>query len=212
MAATIGPDGRSITVRRGYIRNEDGKYKLNFLFNPGGLSTSYGLETNLSFNIMNAWDQRDQGRMRVLPNQHLNLSLLFDRTYEVYEGSIPKGVEIDMEVAKAVVGLYETVSGGTLSGSTTGIMLFAPVDIVLATTSPLKFFGVIESLSMNYTIFNYAQVPIRAQLDVGIKLMPKTVFNGAGVDTGGGGVLQPGVQSNPGGILDDLFILRTRRD
>lgn len=184
LAATFDPSGKIIKVQRGYMQTEDGKRRLNFLFNPSSdVNVTYGLDVdNGTFNIMNAVDTRDTGKLRILPNQTLTLNLLFDRMYEVWEGSMPEGCELDMNVARAIVGLFDTVSGGAgdtgITAPTTGIMLFSPVDVVLAPSKYApRFFGVVSTMSINYEILSRDQVPLRASLSMQLRLMPKTTFS-----------------------------------
>lgn len=180
LAATVDPSGNIIRVKRGYIQTEDGKRRLNFLFNPSSdINASYGLDVDQgSFNIMNAWDTRDTGKLRIMPNQVLTFNLLFDRMYEVWEGSMPTGCQVDIDVAKAIVGLYDSVSGGGIQSPTDGIMLFSPVDIVLSSNKGAsRFFGVIEQMSFDYTIMSREQIPLRISMGFTVRLMPKISFD-----------------------------------
>jgi len=183
----IGPNGKTPNVARGYIVTDDGggtsavkgKHRLNFLYNPSAISTGYAIDISTDeINIGNAYDPRDGGSYRVMPNQRLSFAIMFDRTHEVNEGSIPNGVQHDIEVLKALVGLKEKVEGtsGTESRPDwTGLMLYSPVWFVFSSNSgALRIFGVIENIDISWELFSSQQVPLRCSVQISARMIPPT--------------------------------------
>lgn len=208
----------SSTLSRGYIKiAPDPTYKVtpayvSFLYNPSMVSTNYGLDTGdgLIPPYLRSADQ-NQGTYRVPLNQTVAFSLLFDRTYELYDAGWAKtgpgqfGVEYDVMAFKKLVGIYDKAA---LSDKTElqhvqasdvqngGVMLWTQVLVYLGDTNrSLRFYGVIQSLAIDYTHWTQLMVPQRATVSVSLTLLPTPSKSANG--TGFGDIPVPWVVTPP---------------
>lgn len=188
----MGPHGRTVTVQRGWIEEDTtsgyythpgGARRVDFLFNPGTVSTSYGMGAQEeSIPLPPGMDPRDRtGMYQGVTNQTLQFELLFDRMYEVAAGDT-EGTWRDAKAFLTLVGVEDenalTASSG--QGTATGVMMFVPVWFKFGPKSPLRYFGVIRNLGISFSLFSPAQIPYRTAITVSAQLMPKSFSTGAG--------------------------------
>jgi hypothetical protein len=126
----------------------------------------------------------------------VGFSLLFDRTYEMwdsnYTDTIPGvfGVRADVEAFYNLMGINQPVSqsksaivGKTdLPGIPTGIadvVVQGPMRMVPSllsfgnhSTGTLEYFGYISNFDVTYTHFTQKMVPVRCAINVGFTVMP----------------------------------------
>lgn len=212
---------KTSTLSRGYIKiAPDPTYKVapayvSFLYNPSTVSTNYGLDSGDGFlpQYLRSADQ-NQATYRVPLNQTVAFSLLFDRTYELYDSGWAKtgpgkfGVEYDVLAFKKLVGMYDKATVSTDASSAPqhvdpnavqygGVMMYTQVLVYLGDTNrSLRFYGLIQSLAIDYTHWTQLMVPQRATVSVSITLLP-TPSKSSGSGTGFGDVPVPWVVTPP---------------
>ncbi|MER5754293.1 hypothetical protein [Streptomyces sp. NPDC002088] len=195
-----GAGGKKLT--RGFIIQKDAvsgvRYRCNFLYNPSVLNVSHSVDSDVlaDENSKNPNDVTKDTYLMPL-QQSLNFSLLFDRTYEMWDSSklygdallwVPQfGVAYDVlslykitGVAAPVViegdGTDATASSekawqkGNFSTGPAGPMLSNPVFVVIGST--LSYYGIIQSLNVQYTHWTQSMIPTRCQVDITVTLLP----------------------------------------
>lgn len=205
---TMGPHGRAVSVQRGWIEEDTstglythagGARRVDFLYNPASIGTSYGMGAQEeSIPLPPGMDPRDtSGAYQGVTNQTLNFDLLFDRSFEVAAGD-PNGAWRDAKAFLTLVGVEDenalTSSAG--EGVGVGVMMFVPVWFRFGARSPLRYFGVIRSLGINFTLFSPAQIPYRCAISVSAQLMPKSYTSQ--------GTSQPEWDRGPGLHADEI--------
>jgi hypothetical protein len=171
-------------------------YIINFLYNPSTIQESRSIDTNSG--VLPAWARNpdDPGQYVTPLNATVNFSLLFDRTFELwdanYRDTIPGvfGVRADVEAFYNLIGVNFPVaqSKSALVGRTDlpglpngiadvivqGPMMMVPAQLSFGANSAgtLNYFGYISSFNVTYTHFNQKMVPVRCAIDVGFTIMP----------------------------------------
>jgi len=139
-----------------------------------------------------ARNPNDTGDYNVMLNTTISFSLLFDRTYELwdrkYQGTDvgTYGVSVDTNAFYNLTGINipEKVPGVRGGKSYTkinqGPMKMTPVDLYFGYGSPggLHYFGIITSLGITYSHFTQQMVPVRCAIDVGFNVFPTTTKSG----------------------------------
>lgn len=195
-----GSGGKKLT--RGFIIQEKAvhgaRQRCNFLYNPSAISLSHGIDTNV-LSDPNAVNKDDvtAGQTLLPLQQTLSFSLLFDRTYELWDPSKLYGEAATMVpsfgVAYDILSLYK-ITGvatpmpvtddssadadaykkafekGTYSNGPAGPMTYVPVYVVIGTS--LSYYGVIQSLDLQYTHWTQEMIPSRCQVTVTVTLLP----------------------------------------
>lgn len=186
-------------VQRGFIiqdipQSDGKKYLVHFQFNP----TSFTHSASLSAQIPTAGtpDQSGQGTdwMSFIANtgQAVQFSLLFDRTYELWQSdgqsfAGTQGCLSDIKTLYAMLGMYGANTAANNSPDT-----IASVDpAALAQTTPLSvmtggdpvwvnfgstllsYYGIIQTLNVTFTHFTQKMIPVRAAVDIGLSVIPK---------------------------------------
>jgi hypothetical protein len=203
-------------------------YGCAFLFNPSIVSLQHGLDSNATSLTLPQYRRNtaDTGVYLVGLASTLDLSLFFDRTYEVntaaekngaysrygplgfmpetkYEGSQilvnddPRliGCLADIRALYRVVGMTDPIpnvswtndSGSSVTATITGPMQQVPCYLMLGAnmiTNVPYWYGYIDSIGITYTHFTQAMVPMRAQVDVELTLLPDASAASASVGTG----------------------------
>lgn len=186
----MGPHGKMVQVERGWIEEDTttGLYlhsgsarRVDFLFAPSTISTSYSMGAQEEdIPLASGMDPRDStGAYRGVTNQTLSFQLLFDRTFEV-QGGDKDGVWKDAKAFLTLVGVEDdsTLTSGDLTGVANGVMMFVPVWFRFGASSPLRYLGVIKSMSIEYTLMNPQQIPLRGAISVNAQLLPKSFSPG----------------------------------
>lgn len=198
---TSAPFGEK-KLTRGFIIQEKPvggtRYRCNFLFNPSVVQLSHGLNTNVvaDDNAINPDDVT--GKHLLMPlEQYLSFSLRFDRHYELWDPSklygdartwVPSfGVAYDILSLYKITGIaapltstgeetgatgssLEAFKKGDFSNGPVGPMLYTPVYCVVGST--LSFYGVIQSLDIQYTHWTQQMIPTRAEVAISVKMLP----------------------------------------
>ena len=191
-------------------------YGCAFLFNPSIVSLQHGLDSNATSLTLPQYRRNttDTGVYLIGLASTLDLSVFFDRTYEVntaaekngvysrygplgflpetkYEGSQilvnddPRliGVLADIRALYRVCGMTDPIpnvswtndSGSSVTATITGPMQQVPCYLMLGAnmvTNVPYWYGYIDSLGITYTHFTQAMVPMRAQVDIELTLLP----------------------------------------
>lgn len=196
--------GPGAKLTRGFIITEQpiggARYRCNFLYNPSVINLSHSIDANLATDP-NSRNPNDvtAGHLLAPMQQALTFTLLFDRTYEMWD---PSGLYGDAAVqvplmgcAYDVLSLYKMTgiatplsydsSGniqtdassmtsafqkGMFSGSPSGPMIQNPVYAVIGAS--LSYYGFITELDVQFTHFTQTMVPFRGQVGVTLTLLP----------------------------------------
>jgi hypothetical protein len=206
-----GSGGKKLT--RGFIIQakaiNGARQRCNFLYNPSAISISHGIDTNV-LSDPNAIDKNDvtAGQTLLPLQQTLSFSLLFDRTYELWDPSklygdaatkVPAlGVAFDVLSLYKITGIATPMpvtddssadadafknafNKNTFANGPAGPMTYQPVYVVIGTS--LSYYGVIQSLGVTYTHWTQAMIPTRCRVDVEVTLLPTpTGSNGSKPD------------------------------
>uniref|UniRef100_A0AAU3I986 Uncharacterized protein n=1 Tax=Streptomyces sp. NBC_01393 TaxID=2903851 RepID=A0AAU3I986_9ACTN len=203
---TIAREGGTYNqnLTRGWVIQESAvkgtRYRCNFLYNPSVVSVSHVINTNVLAD-QNAIDPNDvsQKSGAILPLQSsVSFSLLFDRTYELWDSThisgdtrydvATMGVAYDVLALYKITGIASTVSiksdgqaddhvtetsfsKGSFTKGATGPMLWVPVYVVFG--EHLDYYGVIQELDVQYTHWTTNMVPSRCQVSITMQLLPK---------------------------------------
>jgi hypothetical protein len=184
-----GPSNQVVDVRRGYVRTDErlldsyaravGRQYLFFLFNPGGISTSYSMqaENPQMAKLFQASGSAGEATPLVTSlTQTLSFSLLFDRTYEVRQGST-EGAWRDVRAALAMAGVMQGSDASAIytSGSdfAVGAMAMRAMYFHFGNQAGgLTYYGYLTNLSIEYTNFSRAMIPIRVGMRLDAVLLP----------------------------------------
>lgn len=198
----------SQSLFRGYIVQDKPvngvRYRCNFLYNPSVVSVSHTINPNVVANsdAVNPYDVT-AGDLLLPLQQTLQFSLLFDRTYELWDPSKLDGDSRDgvtsYGVGWDVLSLYKitgvaspinvdtaksadsgvvqasSFSKGDVKNEATGPMLYVPVYVVFGHN--LDYYGVIQSLDVQYTHWAWSMTPSRAQVGITVQLLPRNGAN-----------------------------------
>lgn len=194
-------------LTRGFVITEKpiagAYYRCNFLYNPSVINLSHQIDNNVMAdqNSQNPYDVTS-GQFLMPLQQSVTFSLLFDRTYEMWDGSKLSGdaaIQVPMYgVAYDILSLYkitgiaspmtapstgtDTSSGQDLSTTTTafqkGQFAGGPAGPMVATPvyavlgPSLSYYGYITELDVQFTHWTQQMVPIRGQVGVTMTLLP----------------------------------------
>lgn len=188
--------GQMMTIRQsrtttGYIEDT---HRFHFLTNPWEISTSYNVDNALDFT-----DPANYGAMMDTPPLQEGLittsfSMLLDRTYEVWSGTIPEGVLHDIAQFERVLGMPDILGGSVLNRGLTadaaraargqaasgewredvsparnqfpGVIVKRPVRFIFGGRHSYTFDGIVTSLSITMMKFNAQMVPTRAGINI----------------------------------------------
>lgn len=162
------------------------KVKVNFLYNPSTINESRSLDMN---NPVLPDYQRVPGDTSnyIGPlNTSVGFSLLFDRTYELWDSKYQGtdvgtfGVQVDTNAFYALLGINQKQNVKGVRGAKSynlvvqGPMLFSPCDLYFGYGSPggLHYYGYVSSLNITYTHFSQQMVPMRCAMDIGFTVYP----------------------------------------
>lgn len=176
------------------------RYRCNFLYNPSTVSVSHSVNTNViaDENAINPYDVTAQDFLLPL-QQSVSFSLLFDRTYELWDPSklsgaakdnVPTmGVSWDVQSLYKITGIASPIDVDTAKSSdsgavqssaftkgdfkdgATGPMLYVPVYAVFG--YKLEYYGVIQELDVQYTHWTSQMIPMRCQVGITMQLLPR---------------------------------------
>lgn len=168
------------------------KYKVNFLYNPSTINESRSLDMNNQMLPDYARNPNDTGDYNTMLNTTIGFSLLFDRTYEMWDSKYQGtdvgtyGVSVDTNAFYNLTGINipqkvpGTHGGKSYTKVLQGPMTMTPVDLYFGYGSPggLHYFGIITSLNITYSHFSQQMVPVRCAIDIGFTLFPTQTKSG----------------------------------
>jgi hypothetical protein len=164
-------------------------YVLNFLYNPTTVSASHSLDNALITG--QGKNPLDTTTPNVPLAQEVSFSLLFDRTYELWDATYANSEVGQRGVMMDVLALYRmvqitappsvdadgTVHSGVVSPSNSpaffrprGPMLQTPLRCNIG--DPLSYYGYIDTINITYTHWSHAMIPMRCQVDIDFTLLP----------------------------------------
>lgn len=191
-----GVTGREVALRRGYIRvdplaldgygNPQEPRWLYFLYNPASIPVSYNIQTDPQ-TVASVYGNSNGTPMGLL-DQSLNFSLLFDRTYEVMDGS-REGAWRDIRAALAVIGVLDNVGEGEMyttgSDYNAGPMKFSPSYFHFGNQQGgVTYYGYATNLSYEITHFSKDMIPTRVGMRISASLLPLGPNRGSGGEAG----------------------------
>lgn len=169
------------------------QFRVNFLYNPATISESRSLDLNNGVLPSYARNPDDPTKYATGLNAMVNFSLLFDRTFELWDSAYVNtdagryGISVDTNAFYNMLNINQlntqapVALGGSVPVDTTatysyvvqGTMSAVPVDLYFGFRSmgALKYFGYVSDLEITYTHFNQKMVPQRCALQVGFTLM-----------------------------------------
>lgn len=159
------PDGSPPTI--GYDRNQ-GAIIFRFGFNPDRVGIGWQV-TNL--NPSQATDTPDIGHLTGLAT--VDFQLLIDRTAEVAEGKMERGVLNDLHVLQRIT--------GDKSSTSQGLLFATPLDFNFGGPRSFRFWGVIQHMAVDMTHYTPDMVPTRAVISMGVSRWADVAGNARGV-------------------------------
>jgi hypothetical protein len=170
-----GPAGLDRPISRGRISTMATPVRtVNFLFNPSVLGTQFDIDPTAVIDPTKT-DQSAVGTAFVGQGS-VNIDLLFDRTYEVwdrgptYSAAATYGVHIDVLAFYMFCGMIDITTPDVIN-SRSWESLYPRNQLTyqaafLHIGSRLKFFGYVQSLSVQYSHWASDMTPIRAAISV----------------------------------------------
>jgi hypothetical protein len=174
------------------------RYRCNFLYNPSTLSISHGIDTGVLADSNSQLPNDVTAGQFILPlQQTMQFSLLFDRSYELWDPSklygdartwVPSfGVAYDIlslykitgiatpmsatgDNTKDVQGAVDNFKKGTFASGPAGPMIYTPIFVVIGST--LSYYGVIQEMDLEYTHWTQQMIPQRCQVTLTVTLLP----------------------------------------
>jgi hypothetical protein len=157
------------------------KYKVNFLYNPSTITESRSIDLNGQVFPDYARVPGDSGDYQTALNTTVSFSLLFDRTYEMWDSKYQTtdvgtfGCSVDVNAFFNLCGINtKQLVPGTRGGKSQqmtvqGPMAAVPMDLYFGYGSPggLHYFGIVTSLGVTYSHFSQQMVPVRCAVDIG---------------------------------------------
>lgn len=180
-------------LQRGHIRHAPDNIpcfgRVGFLFNPSSINVNHSIDPGLVDD--SASGGQNQALGVTLGNTvgigDVTLSLLFDRTYEVWNrrpGSQASkfGVYHDVACFYDMIGLtgakttsnlltQTLLGGGITEAAVYPVSPARPTRVYANIGSSLKYYGQITGLNVTYTHWSWDMVPMRCAVDVGIMLL-----------------------------------------
>lgn len=167
----------SMVQNKDYVTSLGAGYplKLQFLYNP--MSITYDYVFNMEVNAPKALTpaQAATPMNGFMGGTTVGFALLFDRSYDVMDGTQPKGVEVDAAAFQNMVGMPG--GQGFLSLIPLDVYFSAAVDVTKLVdvggkwpepVSTLHFHGYVSSASIAYTHFSELMVPTRCVITIGM--------------------------------------------
>ena len=207
--------GVTTGIDKGFIVRQDKSYVCQFMYNPSTLDVSSGLDTSGASAILpqSMRNSADTGRFIGPLSTELSFSLLFDRTFELWDSSIKgKTAAGKYGVAEDILALYNITGqsiAGDLYGAPYGVIQAATNQANFALINPMQMFpvyvyfgahgsptalyyyGYIDSLDVTYSHWAQDMTPYRAAVDVGITLLPQNAINAVPTTTDTSGGIPP---------------------
>lgn len=170
-------------------------HRFHFLTNPWEISTSYTVNTAVDLTD----PANHSGTLAGIPPMReglisISFSMLLDRTYEIWSGSLPEGVLHDMAQLERVLGVPDVLGGYVVNRGLTadaaraargqaasgewretvpralnqfpGVLVKRPVRFRFGGVRAYSFEGYVTDLSITMMKFNAEMVPTRAGINI----------------------------------------------
>lgn len=170
------------------------QYKVNFLYNPNSIRETRSLDMNNGQLPAYARSTDDPTTYATALNTTVSFSLLFDRTYEMWDRSYQNtiagvfGVRADVEAFYNLLGINQFVDQSVTPGQVTppfaingvakttvqGPMQMIPSKLIFGNNSQgaLSYFGYVSGFDVTYTHFTQQMVPVRCAVGVSFTTLP----------------------------------------
>jgi len=194
-SSKVGNIYRGIIVAGAGVGGVSGniQYKVNFLYNPSTISESRSIDLNSG--VLPAYARRpdDPGSYATSLNTTISFSLLFDRTFELwdsgYVGTLAGtyGARVDVEAFYNLLGINITqvqtntqrqaappaINPAKVTNVVQGPMQLVPANLYFGESSKgaLSYFGYISGQNVTWTHFASNMVPSRCAVDVSFTVM-----------------------------------------
>lgn len=194
---TVNGDKNSLLYRgmfatRPALSGTNQQFRVKFLYNPSTISESRSLDLNNEIVPSYARNPDDPSQYKVGLQATLGFSLLFDRTYELWDeayrdtDSGTYGISVDTNAFFNMLNINQQVTntpasvgtGGSVINTShvsviQGTMTATPVDLYFGygSAGSLKYFGYISQMDTTYTHFTQKMVPQRCAINIGFTLM-----------------------------------------
>lgn len=197
--SAIGSKG----LRRGFIQTanflpsagQPAGYRVNFLYNPSTIYESRTLDINNQVLPSYARNPGDPSNYNTALNTTIEFSLLFDRTFELWDSSYigtqagTYGVRVDVEAFYNLLGINQpqtskqttvNVTNGTSSQATQNNVVQGSMQQRVVTVyfgqsarSVLQYYGFVNEIDITWSHFTVDMVPTRCEIDVTFTAMPQ---------------------------------------
>lgn len=164
------------------------QYRVNFLYNPSTITESRSLDLNNGVLPAYARNPDDPGSYATSLNATVSFSLLFDRTFELWDGAYRQtqpgiyGVRSDVEAFYNLLGINipqvqtntatqaapPAINPAKITNTVQGPMTFAPTNLYFGANSKgaLSYFGYVSDMNVTYSHFIANMTPSRCAVDV----------------------------------------------
>lgn len=192
-------------ILKGYKSNV--QYKVNFLYNPSTITESRSLDLNNGVLPAYARNPDDPGSYATSLNTTISFSLLFDRTFELWDTNYRQtqpgiyGVRSDVEAFYNLLGINipqtqtntaaqakpPAINPAKITNTVQGPMQFIPTYLYFGANSKgaLNYFGYVSGINITYTHFIANMTPSRCAIDVSFTVLSQI----AGSATGAGSLI-----------------------
>lgn len=173
------------------------QYKVNFLYNPSTISESRSIDLNNGVLPAYARNPDDPGSYATSLNTTVSFSLLFDRTFELWDASYRQtqpgiyGVRSDVEAFYNLLGINipkvqtntqqqaapPAINPSKITTTVQGPMMFIPANLYFGANSKgaLSYFGYVNDMNITYTHFIANMVPSRCAVDLTFTVLSQIV-------------------------------------
>jgi hypothetical protein len=173
-------------LRQGIIQQTDAwansnkqpsPYRLNFIYNPSDIEVGYSIDPSVLPSTM--LTEAQAAATAFYPGMTtVSFALLFDRTYECWDGGLHGGKAGSSIYSRlgvyADIGAFERLTGSSMADGRQNNMLAIPQIMIFGggTLHPgLSYVGFINSGQVSYTHFSRHMVPVRAALQVSATIL-----------------------------------------
>jgi hypothetical protein len=155
-------------------------FQVYFMMNPQSISVDYNIQASNMGQSSNLNAAQQSQQTSPISNMSCSFTVFFNRMYEVWQGGTDGpsdiGVRWDVRALERLFNMYDDTQGPG-GGPSTGISNYGnganqptanPVQVVFGTKNALRFQGMVNSLSVEYTIFSKDMVPVECEVDLAI--------------------------------------------
>lgn len=167
-------------IKRGWIQDQAGEKKVNFLFNPPDLALTHSVDPNIPTpdQMEQVPDQAETNIDVPSVGSSTGVKLLYDRTYELFssgkEGktgfSNRFGVWADVAAWYYFCNMIPAYPDSWDDSMITSPPQYKPAYLFMGPR--LVFYGWVNSLNVTYTHWTQDMVPARCAVDIGFTILP----------------------------------------